>query len=529
MTLKPNDTVEEVFYVSHKSSGLYRYEVRADALPGEVTTVNNTAPLLLRVVDQPIRVLLLEGKPYWDTKFLVRTLSADPSIELTSVVQLAEGRLLRRKIAAPAAGDEKSQPGTDTPRRPRIRADAGKRPATAVAAGDRRSRAMGHRKGRRQVPLRRRRPGHVSNRDPRPQRRSVFDRRRPGEAAEVAREGEGSLVCFRGPPASQISQRLGELMPMRWTPAAESRFHVAIDRRRPGVAMAAGLGRWKEPTGRSALAGHHDSAGGRQGAGRRAGQGRRRRLGPAEPRDGLSAGRQRPGGRRRRGRHVALGLPRARTSDSKRKSTARCGGASSAGWCRNVGLLPSQRLALRADKLSFTTDENVTATLLVRDWSGEPPQVELDAADRSMRPRDRSVCVPRGSYPGPVLRRAGPAARGAILAARGGHRQERRFGRGGLRRPRKSGRAARRLRPAERDEDDRPGERRRGPGNRPIRACWRNNSTSTSAAPGPNARRRPWPGTAGGCCSGRLPSGARPGGSAADRDWCKSVGVTLAE
>ena len=41
-------------------------------------------------------------------------------------------------------------------------------------------------------------------------------------------EGEGSLVCFRGPPASQISQRLGELMPVRWTPAAESRFHMQL-------------------------------------------------------------------------------------------------------------------------------------------------------------------------------------------------------------------------------------------------------------------------------------------------------------
>ena len=67
VTLKRNDTVEAVFRVSHKAPGLYRYEVRADALPGEVTTVNNSAPLLLRVVDQPIRVLLLEGKPYWDS------------------------------------------------------------------------------------------------------------------------------------------------------------------------------------------------------------------------------------------------------------------------------------------------------------------------------------------------------------------------------------------------------------------------------------------------------------------------------
>ncbi len=45
VALKADDTVEQVFYVSHKQSGLYRYEVRADALPGEVTTLNNTRAL----------------------------------------------------------------------------------------------------------------------------------------------------------------------------------------------------------------------------------------------------------------------------------------------------------------------------------------------------------------------------------------------------------------------------------------------------------------------------------------------------
>ncbi len=110
VALKPDAVVEEVFYVSHQQSGLYRYEAHAEPLPAEVVTVNNTAPMLLRVIDQPIRVLLLEGKPYWDTKFLVRTLSADPAIELTSVVRLAEGRLLQRNIPrqAPGGGEIRS-------------------------------------------------------------------------------------------------------------------------------------------------------------------------------------------------------------------------------------------------------------------------------------------------------------------------------------------------------------------------------------------------------------------------------------
>ena len=61
------------------------------SLPEEVTAVNNRATLLLRVVDEPVQVLLFEGKPYWDAKFLIRTLAEDRSVELTSIVQIAPG------------------------------------------------------------------------------------------------------------------------------------------------------------------------------------------------------------------------------------------------------------------------------------------------------------------------------------------------------------------------------------------------------------------------------------------------------
>ena len=119
--------------MSHKTAGLYRYEVRADALPGEVTTVNNTAPLLLRVVDQPIRVLLLEGKPYWDTKFLVRTLVG------RSVDRVDQRGATGRRAAAVAT---KSRANADEGEsgRPRVPQPTGKRPTkapAAAAAGDR--------------------------------------------------------------------------------------------------------------------------------------------------------------------------------------------------------------------------------------------------------------------------------------------------------------------------------------------------------------------------------------------------------
>ncbi len=78
---------------------MHRYEIHAETPSEEVTTVNNTAAVLVRVIDEPVRVLLLEGQPYWDTKFLIRTLAADPSVELTSVVRMTEGRLLERTIS----------------------------------------------------------------------------------------------------------------------------------------------------------------------------------------------------------------------------------------------------------------------------------------------------------------------------------------------------------------------------------------------------------------------------------------------
>ena len=210
-------------------------------------------------------------------------------------------------------------------------------------------------------------------------------------------EGEGSLVCFRGPPASQINQRLGELMPLRWAPAAESRFHMQLT----GAGQAL---RWLPVAGNEkdqlaelpALATAH-AAGGRQGAGRCAGHGGRRRRARPSPMIAYQ-----PVGN---GRVVVVegaGMWRWAFLPPEHQQQEEIYGSlwrSLVRWLvANVGLLPSQRLALRADKLSFTTDENVTATLLVRDWSGEPPQVELTGGPTG--PPRTFRCVPRGNYPG---------------------------------------------------------------------------------------------------------------------------------
>ena len=222
-------------------------------------------------------------------------------------------------------------------------------------------------------------------------------------------EGEGSLVCFRGPPASQINRRLGELMPVRWTPAAESRFHLQLtgvgqtlrwlpvtSQEKDPLAGLPSLATTTRPEASKALA--VVLATGAPGA-----------AGEASP-----VITYQPVGN---GRVVAVegaGMWRWAFLPPEHQQEEEIYGSlwrSLVRWLvANVGLLPSQRLALRADKLTFAAAENVTATLLVRDWSGEPPQVELSGGTLE-RPRSFR-CVRHGDYPGQYHVALGPLPEG---------------------------------------------------------------------------------------------------------------------
>ena len=381
--LVANGRSEQVFNVKQEKAGLYRYEVLADALPGEVTTANNSSPLLLRVVDQPVRVLLLEGKPYWDTKFLIRTLSMDESIELTTVVQLAEGRLLQRTIArhGNTSAAEKTPPDDQWT----IANSAGKYltdPATLASY---------------QIVI-------------------------LGRNAEVFLSDEavvrltkwldstdGSLVCFRGAPSLKISQRLDELMPVRWTAAAESRFRAQWTDEGQSL-------RWLPNEGDADALSAMPSL-----------------ATTAQPKAkpfvstvlATNSGGQtvplvtyRAAGTLGSGRVVAVegaGMwrwaflpPQHQDRDELYGSLWR----SLIRWLvTNAGILPSQRLALRAEKSTFNTEENAVLSLLVREdrWTGGTPQVTVSreqgagsSEPDSLLPAPCSVlaCKPWGNAPG---------------------------------------------------------------------------------------------------------------------------------
>ncbi|MDK1032760.1 MAG: hypothetical protein QGD94_12185, partial [Planctomycetia bacterium] len=75
--------------VKQEKPGLYEYKISVDTVKGETEEGNNAQSVFLEVTDRRIKVLLLEGEPFWDTKFIAQTLRKDARIELTQISQLS--------------------------------------------------------------------------------------------------------------------------------------------------------------------------------------------------------------------------------------------------------------------------------------------------------------------------------------------------------------------------------------------------------------------------------------------------------
>lgn len=79
--------------VKHDKPGVYEYRFSVDPVVDEVELRNNEQALFVQVVERRIRVLLVEGEPYWETKFLAEALRRDDRIALTQVSQLSKTRM----------------------------------------------------------------------------------------------------------------------------------------------------------------------------------------------------------------------------------------------------------------------------------------------------------------------------------------------------------------------------------------------------------------------------------------------------
>lgn len=85
---RQDESAQVLFRIAAPEDGEHRYVFRVAAQEGEAGTRNNEHAVFLRVVGEKVRVLLIEGQPHWDTKFLVQTLKRQKRVDLTAIYRL---------------------------------------------------------------------------------------------------------------------------------------------------------------------------------------------------------------------------------------------------------------------------------------------------------------------------------------------------------------------------------------------------------------------------------------------------------
>ena len=90
--------------------GFARYTLSVPAMDGESSLANNRDEAAVATLDSPLRVLMLEGSPHWDSKFLAQLVRRQPGMEITSFYRLGPERFLRID-----ARSDDAQPVSDQP------------------------------------------------------------------------------------------------------------------------------------------------------------------------------------------------------------------------------------------------------------------------------------------------------------------------------------------------------------------------------------------------------------------------------
>jgi hypothetical protein len=88
----PDGSARVSAVVTAPESGEHRYVFRVPPEGDEADATNNERAVFLRVVGDKVRILVAEGEPHWDTKFLVQCLKRDERADLTAVYRLGEER-----------------------------------------------------------------------------------------------------------------------------------------------------------------------------------------------------------------------------------------------------------------------------------------------------------------------------------------------------------------------------------------------------------------------------------------------------
>jgi len=93
IALRGPSQFEELEFVPERRGGTARLEVRVQPVAGEATAENNTASRTLRILDEKIKVLYVEGLPRWEYRYLRRVLLRDHRLDVTFLLTRGDREL----------------------------------------------------------------------------------------------------------------------------------------------------------------------------------------------------------------------------------------------------------------------------------------------------------------------------------------------------------------------------------------------------------------------------------------------------
>ena len=94
LEVAPGKTLAAVFDLKAPAASA-QWTIDTPVIPGEVRSANNRSSFNIRILDSKTRVFLVEGAPYWDSKFLAQLLRQQSHMELQSVHRLSDQRYFR--------------------------------------------------------------------------------------------------------------------------------------------------------------------------------------------------------------------------------------------------------------------------------------------------------------------------------------------------------------------------------------------------------------------------------------------------
>lgn len=81
------------FEVQPDEAGLFKYALRVESMPGELTELDNTDARTIEVLSDQVRVLLVAGGPSWEYRTLQTLFRRDPTVELSAWLQSLDPKL----------------------------------------------------------------------------------------------------------------------------------------------------------------------------------------------------------------------------------------------------------------------------------------------------------------------------------------------------------------------------------------------------------------------------------------------------